>query len=105
VVQHLTLQSHDTNAPHKRTTRRTPKELPARDVWGNAYSYSVSPDGLHDRIVSAGADGVFEWDSRQPAAVAKGAKMRVSDHLEDDIIYGDGEFLQVPKASERPARE
>jgi hypothetical protein len=76
--------------------------LPSKDVWGNAYYYAASPDASSYRIVSAGSDGIFEWDSRQfpkNAAATTGA-LRVMDRLESDIIYGDGEFIQVPKASQ-----
>jgi uncharacterized protein len=81
------------------------QSLPSKDVWGNAYHYAASPDASSYRVVSAGADGIFEWDSRQfpkNSAATTGA-MRVMDRLESDIIYGDGEYIQVPKASQ-PAK-
>lgn len=76
------------------------RTLPVKDVWGNAYSYSVSDDRLSYRIVSAGADGVFEWDSRRAAPATENAKTRLTDHPGDDIIYADGSFLQVPRVSQ-----
>jgi hypothetical protein len=76
------------------------KELPKKDVWGNKYVYVVSPDAKHYRIVSAGADGILNWDSRQIAPAKEGQALRVTERPEDDIIYADGTFLQVPKASQ-----
>jgi len=77
------------------------KDLPSKDVWGNTYAYAASPDGKHYRIISAGSDGNFEWDSRRIAASASG-QTRYSDRAEDDLIYADGEWLQLPKASKGP---
>jgi hypothetical protein len=74
------------------------KELPVKDGWGNDYFYVASPDGEHYRIASAGSDGVFAWDTRNIGTPeTKGT--RYSEHLEDDIIYQDGEMLQAPAAS------
>lgn len=82
------------------------KTLPVKDVWGNAYAWLVSPDAKHYRVVSAGADSNFAWDSRQIVPVAEGQAMRVSERAEDDIVYADGRFIQVPKASQpkQPAK-
>jgi hypothetical protein len=71
------------------------KELPAKDAWGNAYFYIASDDGAHYRIASAGSDGVFDWDTRKISTAAP-QETKYSEHLEDDIIYQDGEQLQVP---------
>lgn len=76
------------------------RTLPLKDVWGNGYSYAVSDDRLSYRIVSAGSDGVFEWDSRRAAPVAESTKVRLSDHSGDDIIYGDGTFIQIPRVAQ-----
>lgn len=73
-------------------------DMPEKDVWGNAYAYVVSPDAKHYRIVSSGSDGNFEWDSRR-IAEGKASAVRYSDRLEDDLVYADGEFLQLPKAA------
>jgi len=72
--------------------------LPEKDMWGNAYEYVVSEDRHHYRIVSAGADGIFEWDSRRIDAPKAGQapSVRYRDHLEDDLIYADGMFVQLP---------
>jgi hypothetical protein len=77
------------------------KELPEKDGWGTAYSYTVSEDAQHYRIASAGSDGVFAWDTRKIVLVdtkepkeAKGPKY--SEDLADNIIYQDGEMIQVP---------
>lgn len=74
------------------------QKFPEKDMWGHAYEYVVSPDRKHYRIVSAGADGIFEWDSRKidvpPAGTTPAVRYR--DRLEDDIIYADGNFVQLP---------
>ncbi|MEA2164025.1 MAG: hypothetical protein QOK37_2152 [Thermoanaerobaculia bacterium] len=67
-------------------------------MWGNSYAYIVSADRHHYRIVSSGADSNFEWDSRRIAPTKPGetTQMRYSDRLEDDLIYADGSFIQLP---------
>ena len=74
------------------------KTLPARDMWDHEYGYAVSADGKHYRIVSAGADSIFEWDSRQVGAgqTDEQPAIRYRDRLEDDLIYQDGGFVQLP---------
>jgi len=81
------------------------KELPEKDSWGAAYAYVVSTERDHYRIVSAGADSVFDWDSRRIVVSKKKAddeetSMKFSERLEDDIIYADGIFLQIPRAAQ-----
>lgn len=73
-------------------------KLPAKDMWGHAYEYVVSPDRHHYRIVSAGSDGIFEWDSRKIDVRADGSAPPVQyrERLEDDLIYADGAFIQLP---------
>ncbi len=77
-------------------------KFPEKDIWGHEYAYVASSDGLHYRLVSGGADSNFEWDSRRIAEAAKGADeeespdVRYRDRLEDDFIYADGSFLQLP---------
>ena len=73
------------------------QKFPEKDMWGHAYEYVVSTDRRHYRIVSAGADGIFEWDSRKIDIISGGnSSMRYRDHLEDDIIWQDGAFIQLP---------
>jgi len=74
------------------------QKFPEKDMWGHPYEYIVSPDRHHYRIVSAGADGIFEWDSRKIDVAKEGTAnaVRYRDHLEDDLIYADGVFLQLP---------
>ncbi|HYC58879.1 MAG TPA: DUF2059 domain-containing protein [Thermoanaerobaculia bacterium] len=76
-------------------------EFPEKDIWGNAYAYAASPDGAAYRLVSAGADGNFEWDSRRIAAKKDGAEdeeaeIRYRERLEDDVVFESGHFLQLP---------
>lgn len=75
-------------------------------MWGNSYAYVVSSDAKHYRIISSGSDGNFEWDSRR-IAEAKTPSLRYSERSEDDLIYADGSFVQVPKASQpkEPAKK
>jgi hypothetical protein len=74
------------------------RELPQKDGWGNELAWIVSEDRKHYRIVSAGADKVFEADSRRIAAPTTNVKY--SDRLEDDIVFADGVFVQAPRASQ-----
>jgi hypothetical protein len=68
--------------------------LPEKDVWGHDYAYVVSEDGTRYRLVSAGSDGNFEWDSRRTGPAEE--QLRYRDRLEDDIIFADGTFVQLP---------
>ena len=74
--------------------------FPAKDIWGHEYAYAVSPDRTQYRLVSAGADSIFDWDSRRIVAATgetdAAPAVRYRDRLEDDIIFADGVFLQVP---------
>jgi uncharacterized protein len=74
------------------------KSVPAKDMWDHAYAYVVSDDGKHYRIVSSGADGIFEWDSRRIDAAKNDEQpaIRYRDRLEDDLIYQDDAFWQLP---------
>jgi len=79
------------------------KELPEKDGWGNAYSYTVSPDGQHYRIASAGSDSVFAWDTRK-LTLTEVKEPKYSEDLGEDIIYQDGVFIQVPAVTKpKPA--
>jgi len=73
------------------------KEMPMKDSWGNEFAYVASPDHNYYRFVSAGADGIFEWDSRR--IVLEEREIRYRENLKDDIIFADGAFVQAPAAS------
>lgn len=79
------------------------KKLPAKDMWNHDYAYVVSEDGEHYRLVSAGADANFEWDSRRIVEFNENepAPTNYRDRLEDDLIYQDGSFLQLPVQAKR----
>jgi hypothetical protein len=83
------------------------KHVPEKDMWGHPYAYVVSEDHKHYRIVSAGADNSFEWDSLRIVPVAKDAEpdMKYRDRLEDDLIYADGTFLQLPVQTKPKSRQ
>lgn len=74
------------------------ESLPEKDIWGHAYAYVASPDRQHYRLVSAGSDTIFEWDSRRIAELKEGAEAetRYRERLEDDVIFADGTFVQLP---------
>lgn len=79
-------------------------KFPEKDIWDHAYAYVVSPDGAHYRLVSSGADGNFEWDSRRIVAAKVPAgetvivpETRYRERLEDDVICEDGNFVQLPQ--------
>jgi hypothetical protein len=76
------------------------KELPLEDGWGNEFAWVVSEDGKHYRIVSAGADKTFEWDSRRISLKEPSKEVKYSDRLEGDIIFADGAFIQAPRVSQ-----
>lgn len=74
-----------------------------KDIWDHAYAYIVSADGSSYRLVSSGADGNFEWDSRRIIAAKATAEdefvvpeIQYRERLEDDILFQDGGFLQLP---------
>jgi hypothetical protein len=72
------------------------QKFPEKDMWGHPYEYVVSPDRHHYRIISAGADGIVDWDSRKFENVKEGFATRYRDRLEDDLIFEDGIFVQLP---------
>jgi hypothetical protein len=79
-------------------------EFPDKDIWGHPYAYVASADRKHYRLVSAGADSIFDWDSRRIAPETEPAATRYRDRLEDDIIYADSTFVQLP-AQAKPDEE
>jgi hypothetical protein len=74
------------------------RELPEKDMWDHQYAYVVSDDKKSYRIVSAGADSIFEWDSRRIVPLKEGEtqETRYRDRLEEDLIFEDGQFVQLP---------
>lgn len=54
--------------------------VPSTDVWGRPIRYSVSEDGQHYRLMSAGPDGKFAGRSQLKRS--------------DDIVFSDRGFLQ-----------
>jgi uncharacterized protein len=76
------------------------RELPKTDVWGHDYAYVVSSDRTRYRIVSAGGDSIFEWDSRRITDEESPDELRISQKLEDDLIFADGMFVQVSAQAE-----
>jgi hypothetical protein len=83
------------------------KAMPMKDGWGNEFAYVVSEDRKHYRVISAGSDNAFDWDSRRIAvkeppkdgAPPEADRVKLSDRLQDDIIFADGAFVQAPRAS------
>lgn len=75
-------------------------EVPKADSWGTPFLY-VS-NGSSYRIVSAGADKRFDWSARQLDANA--AQPVLTDDLDKDIIFQDGDFVQLPKEATQDQR-
>lgn len=106
---------HDDLYPPSQTWTELQKELeptylkamPLKDGWGNEFAYVVSEDRKHYRVVSAGSDNAFDWDSRRivvkeppkNGAPPEAERVKLSDRLQDDIIFADGAFVQAPRAS------
>jgi uncharacterized protein len=81
-------------------------KFPEKDIWGHTYAYVVSPDRRHYRLVSAGADSIFEWDSRRIApapADETDRPIRYRDRLEDDLVLDDLGFVQLPAQAKSEA--
>jgi type II secretory pathway pseudopilin PulG len=70
------------------------KRLPIVDGWGQPIRYMPLPDRGY-AIVSAGADKVFEPESRD--RYTSEFKTNNFDH---DIIFANGRFVQFPEALE-----
>jgi len=85
-------------------------KFPEKDIWGHAYAYVVSDDRTRFRLVSAGADSIFDWDSRRimpapKAEVETEVEVRYRERLEDDFIYADEAFIQLPVQAKPRAKE
>ncbi|HEV7768835.1 MAG TPA: DUF2059 domain-containing protein [Thermoanaerobaculia bacterium] len=75
------------------------KTFPEQDIWGHSYAYIASPDRKRYRLVSAGADSIFDWDSRRIGPEVEDIEeipVQYRDRLEEDIIYADYTFVQLP---------
>ena len=73
------------------------KEVLMKDGWGNTFFYDSS--GERYRLVSAGADGQFEWHSRTLPAEG-GTPLVENDNSDRDLIFEDGDFVQRPRQEE-----
>lgn len=71
------------------------RTVPKVDSWGTPYLYVGT--GEHYRFVSAGADKRFEWSARHLDLTITEPKL--SESLDADIIFQDGNFIQSPKAA------
>jgi len=74
------------------------RHMPEKDAWGHPFVYVGTPDHQQYRIISAGADGTFEQRAMPmpPSADAK-VQVRLTDRYEDDLIFENGQFVQVPR--------
>ena len=52
---------------------------------------------MHYRFVSAGADGVFEWDSRRIDELPENFAGTPTEAPAADIVYQDGQFVRFPR--------
>ena len=74
------------------------KHMPAQDAWGHPFVYVGAPNKQQYRIVSAGADGIFEQRAMpMPQSADAKVEIRLTDRYEDDLIYENGQFVQVPR--------
>lgn len=71
------------------------RSVPKVDSWGTPYLYVGT--GEHYRFVSAGADKRFEWSARHLDLTITEPKL--SESLDADIIFQDGNFIQSPKVA------
>lgn len=69
------------------------RDVPRVDPWGTPYEYIA--DGNNYRIVSAGADRRFEPGSR--LLDVRQQPPRVTDDLDADIIFQNGNVIQYPR--------
>lgn len=83
------------------------RDVPEKDAWGTPYRYSVSADGAHYRLASAGSDRQFEAGSDTIAFFDEKNRPPViaSTRPEADIIYQDGGFVQAPEETAKRANE
>ena len=72
--------------------------MPAQDAWGHPFVYIGTANKQQYRIVSAGADGEFEQRAMpMPQSADAKVEIRLTDRYEDDLIYENGQFVQVPR--------
>ncbi|HVS31278.1 MAG TPA: DUF2059 domain-containing protein [Thermoanaerobaculia bacterium] len=72
--------------------------LEPNDAWGRPFVILLSEDAERYRIVSAGADGVFEPDSRTMSATPAEPPTAWTDGYDADIISEDGTFTRLASA-------
>jgi hypothetical protein len=77
------------------------RRMPEKDGWGNEYEYFVSSDLARYRFVSGGSDSDIDGGSRLVEPLPAQAQMRVMDKPGADIIYQDGQFVQIPAAAQK----
>jgi hypothetical protein len=77
------------------------RRMPEKDGWGNEYEYFVSSDLARYRFVSGGSDSNIDGGSRLIEPLPAEAQMRVMDKPGADIIYQDGQFVQIPAAAQK----
>jgi len=77
--------------------------LPEKDSWGNDFYYAATRYGRHYRIVSAGADGIFEAGSQEiPDEGDQYEETTLTDDLKMDIVYANGSFMRMPRVAVEP---
>lgn len=73
-------------------------ELPEKDAWGNEFYFITSRYGHHYRLVSPGADGLYEPDSRDiPDDGDHFDEPVLTNDLKFDLILVNGMFMQLPR--------
>lgn len=75
-------------------------ELPEKDAWGHEFYYIASRYGHHYRLVSPGADGTYEPDSRDiPDDGDHFDEPVLTTDLKFDFILVNGMFMQLPRVA------
>lgn len=77
------------------------RTVPEKDPWGGEYRYYVSSDLQHYRIVSGGNDHSIEGSSAVIESIPAKTATVLLDRDGADLIYQDGQFVQLPKDTER----
>src|SRR5205085_915861 len=72
------------------------RAMPEKDSWGSEYRYVVSSDLKRYRFVSGGSDRDVDGSSLVIQPLPPDTPARIVDQSGADIIYQDGQFVQMP---------
>jgi hypothetical protein len=72
-------------------------KCPTKDAWGNEIYLAVSEDREHIRVVSPGADGMYEPESKDFGSTS--VRIVPCHDLNADIIWQDDGWVQKPDSA------